>query len=124
MTGGLGGVHNGPSAKKPDRTRRSPSIGSEIHGVDLRDDLPDETIAEIRVILLERTKEGTWLLEYLYSQAMLPEYQCRISWRPTRSHSLATAGLSTTPLRPPSMKYAQRSGSPSPGDRPFFDPKV
>ena len=34
--------------------RLSPHIGSEIHGVDLRDDLPDEAIAEIRAILLER----------------------------------------------------------------------
>ena len=34
--------------------RLSPHIGSEIHGVDLRNDLPDETIAEIRANLLER----------------------------------------------------------------------
>ena len=34
--------------------RLSPLIGSEIHGVDLRNDLADGTIAEIRAILLER----------------------------------------------------------------------
>ncbi len=34
--------------------RLSPHIGSEIHGVDLRDDLGDDEIAQIRAILLER----------------------------------------------------------------------
>jgi taurine dioxygenase len=67
-------------------------------------------------------KESTWLLDHLYAQAALPEYQCRFVWR---QHSIAFWDNRG------SQHYAASDYFPAvremervtvAGDRPYFDP--
>lgn len=67
-------------------------------------------------------KESSWLLAHLYSQATLPEYQCRFVWR---RHSIAFWDNRG------SQHYAASDYFPAvremervtiAGDKPFFDP--
>jgi taurine dioxygenase len=67
-------------------------------------------------------KESAWLLEHLYAQAAIPEYQCRFAWRPGSiafwdnracQHYAASDYF-------PAVRRMQRVTIA--GDRPFFDP--
>jgi taurine dioxygenase len=67
-------------------------------------------------------KESDWLLDHLYSQAALPEYQCRFVWR---AHSIAFWDNRS------SQHYAASDYFPAvrvmervtvQGTRPYFDP--
>ena len=66
-------------------------------------------------------KESVWLLDHLYSQATLPEYQCRFVWRP---HSIAfwdnrgSQHYAASDYFPEVREMERVTIS---GDRPFFD---
>jgi taurine dioxygenase len=67
-------------------------------------------------------KESEWLLEHLYSQARIPEYQCRFRWEPgslafwDNRASQHYAASDYFPARR-SMERVTIAG-----DRPYFDP--
>lgn len=94
--------------------RLSPSIGSEIHGVDLRNDLLEETIAEIRQILLER--KVVFFRDQDITRAQHIAFARRFGELeiPTRSRSGTTSGVSTTPRRTTFRRSARWSGLRSP----------
>lgn len=67
-------------------------------------------------------KESDWLLDHLYSQAAIPEYQCRFRWRENsiafwdnRSCQHYAVGDYA-----PAMRHMERVTII--GDKPFFDP--
>lgn len=67
-------------------------------------------------------KESTWLLEHLYAQARIPEYQCRFRWEPgslafwDNRASQHYAASDYFPARRSMERVTIK------GDRPFFDP--
>ena len=76
-------------------TPYTPTIGAEISGINLRDPIPDDTMHAIRQALFDykviffrdqdindvNPHESKELLNLLYSQACIPEYQCRFKWQ-------------------------------------------
>ncbi|MEQ1497282.1 MAG: TauD/TfdA family dioxygenase [Novosphingobium sp.] len=67
-------------------------------------------------------KESRWLLEHLYAQARMPEYQCRFRWEPgsiafwDNRASQHYAASDYFPARRSMERVTIK------GDRPFFDP--
>jgi taurine dioxygenase len=67
-------------------------------------------------------KESSWLLDHLYSQATLPEYQCRFVWQPnsiTFWDNRASQHYAASDYFP-EVRIMERVTVA--GDRPFFDP--
>ena len=67
-------------------------------------------------------KESDWLLAHLYSQATLPEYQCRFRWRPNSIafwDNRACQHYAASDYFPAVGVMERVTGA---GDRPFFDP--
>jgi len=87
----------------------SPTIGAEIDGVDLRDELGDDTIAEIRSALLR------WKVIFFRDQDITAEQHIAFARRfgELEIHPATPAGQE----HPEVLRIVTVAG-----DRPFFDP--
>jgi taurine dioxygenase len=68
-------------------------------------------------------KESDWLLEHLYAQARVPEYQCRFHWQPNSIafwDNRASQHYAASDYFP-ALREMERVTIV--GDRPFFDPE-
>ncbi len=67
-------------------------------------------------------KESAWLLDHLYAQAAIPEYQCRFNWRVNSIafwDNRASQHYAASDYFPAIRRMARVTVA---GDRPFFDP--
>ncbi len=67
-------------------------------------------------------KESSWLLDHLYAQAVIPEYQCRFVWRVNSIafwDNRASQHYAASDYFPAVRRMARVTVA---GDQPFFDP--